>query len=75
MIKKDLILKSVLEDLMLQEKYNLKDEKLPNSVNEGKQSNNSAVRTIANLISEVEKDNTITEKTLYQFVIKSLNSK
>lgn len=74
MARKDDILKSFLTHELIESKYELKNEELPNTVREALNSDKPIVKAIALIVEGLEKSPTATDNELRNSVLQFLNS-
>jgi hypothetical protein len=74
MARKDDILKSFLTHELLESKYNLKQEKLPETVREALNSDIPIVKAVALIVEGLEKSPTATDNELRNSVLQFLNT-
>lgn len=74
MARKDDILKSFLTHELLESKYDLKQEKLPETVREALNSDIPIVKAVALIVEGLEKSPTATDNELRNSVLQFLNT-
>ena len=74
MARKDNILKSFLTHEILESKYELKEEELPETVREALSSNKPIVKALALIVEGLEKSPTATDNELRNSVLQFLNT-
>jgi hypothetical protein len=74
MARKDDILKSFLTHDILESKYNLKQEQLPETVSEALKTNIPIVKAVALIVEALEKSPTATDNELRNSVLQFLNT-
>ncbi|PKQ45957.1 hypothetical protein [Confluentibacter flavum] len=74
MARKDDILKSFLTHELLESKYELKKEELPNTVREALNSDKPIVKAIALIVEGLEKSPTASDNELRNSVLQFLNT-
>ncbi|HEY9084046.1 MAG TPA: hypothetical protein VIN73_11980 [Vicingaceae bacterium] len=74
MARKDDILKSFLTHELLESKYELKEEELPNTVREALISDNPIVKAIALIVEGLEKNPPSTDNELRNSILQFLNT-
>ena len=73
MARKDEIFSSFLQHELLNDKYNLTKEELPNTIQDALNSNSTIIRTIAMIVYDKESPNSSTDKDLYKKINYYLN--
>lgn len=73
MARKDIILKSFLTHELLESKYELKKEELPNTVREALNSDKPIVKAIALIIESLDGTSPVTDSVLRNQVTQFLN--
>ena len=74
MTKEDEILRSFMEHPLLREKYELKEEQLPNTVEEGMKSPIPIVLAITNIVKGVQRKPEVSDQDLQRQLFAILNS-
>ena len=73
MVRKDKILQSFLEHEILQEKYNISKDNLPQKVEDAQKSREAIIKVIALIVDDKEGDRSSTDLQLYKMITKYLN--
>jgi hypothetical protein len=73
MARKDKILKSFLQHKLIKDKYNLSKTSLPNTVDEGIQSEHTIIRTISLIVQGLESSPPVTDNSLRNMILQYLN--
>jgi hypothetical protein len=74
MITKDEIFRSFLTNELLESKYKIKKDELPNTLNEGLNSSKPIIKAIALIINGLEKSPSATDNELRTSIIQFLNT-
>lgn len=73
MARKDEIFNSFLKHEIITNKYGVTQEDLPQNLNEGLNSKNTVVKTIALIVDDTESINPSSDKALYSKITQFLN--
>lgn len=73
MARKDDVFMSFIKHELISEKYDLKEDDMPNSIKEGLKSEHTIIKAIALIVENAEGINPLSDKALYGQITQFLN--